>query len=46
MNVEFPSVFEVPNIGIGNFALVLFLFIGFFVLIMIALLWLMFKKRT
>jgi hypothetical protein len=44
--MEFPNVFEVPSIGIGNFALIFFLFIGFFVIIMLMLLWLMFKKRT
>ncbi|MCX6773613.1 MAG: hypothetical protein NTY68_01280 [Candidatus Micrarchaeota archaeon] len=46
MNMEFPNVFEVPSIGMGNFTLVFLLFIGFFILVMIALLWLMFKKRT
>jgi hypothetical protein len=45
MNMEFPNVFNVPNIGINNFAMVFYLFIGFFILMMIMLLWLMFKKR-
>jgi hypothetical protein len=45
MNSEFPNVFQVPNIGMGNFTLIFLLFAAFIIMIMIMLLWLMFKKR-
>ena len=43
---EFPSPFQVPFIGMGNFALVFLLFGIFILIILVMLLWLMFKKRT
>jgi len=46
MSMEFPSPFEVPSIGMGNFALVLLLFGIFMLIILIMLLWLMFRKRA
>ena len=45
MNAEFPNVFQVPNIGMGNFTLIFLLFAGFIILMLIMLLWMMFKKR-